>query len=82
LITKLLDKDRRSRFGQKGDVNEVLDHPFFKDKIDIDKLLQKKIKAEFVPTIDSSGTNNFDPEIINEKPEESMIPAEVVAKIE
>jgi serum/glucocorticoid-regulated kinase 2 len=81
LITKLLDKDRKSRLGQQGDVEEVLNHEFFKGKLDIEALMRKEIKAEFVPTVDSTGINNFDAEIINEKPEESMIPAEAMAKV-
>jgi hypothetical protein len=27
----MLTKDRRERFGQKGDVNEILGHPWFSD---------------------------------------------------
>lgn len=41
LITKLLEKDRYKRLGQKGDVEEVLSHDFFKDKINIDELMKK-----------------------------------------
>jgi len=31
LITKLLNKDMDLRLGSKGDVDEVMSHPFFKD---------------------------------------------------
>jgi len=31
LILKLLDRDRRTRIGQKWDSDEVLAHPFFAD---------------------------------------------------
>jgi len=47
----------------------------------MDALLQRKIKADFIPTIDGTGLNNFDEEITNEKPEESVVPANVIEKI-
>jgi hypothetical protein len=59
-------------------VKEVLSHPFFKDRIDIEALLKKQLKAEFIPTVDSTGVNNFEAAIVNEKPEESMIPADAM----
>ena len=31
LITRLLNKSRKKRLGQKGDAEEVLAHPWFKD---------------------------------------------------
>lgn len=80
LITQLLKKDRKQRLGQKQDVDEVLSHPFFKG-LDMDKLLARQIKAEFQPTIDGTGLNNFDAEITNAKPEESHVPAEIIEKI-
>lgn len=63
-----------------GDVEEVLSHEFFKG-IDIDALMRKGIQAEFIPLIDSTGINNFDRDITNQKPEESMIPKENIAMI-
>lgn len=41
LVTKLLEKDRMKRLGQKNDAEEVLNHPFFKDKINLDALLKR-----------------------------------------
>ena len=80
LITSLLMKDRKKRLGQKGDCDEVLAHPFFSG-LDMDKLLEREIKAEFCPQIDNTGLNNFDSDITQEKPEESHVPAEVLEKI-
>jgi len=57
-----------------------LKHPFF-NGLDLDALINRKIKAEFIPTVDKTGLNNFDEELTNEKPEESHVPAEVVAEI-
>ena len=81
LITLLLEKDRKKRLGQKDDVEEVLGHPFFKS-VDREALLKRELKADFIPTIDNTGLNNFDSDITQEKPEESMVPAEVLAKIQ
>lgn len=50
LIEKMLSKDRRQRLGCNGDLDEVLMHPFFAD-LDMNKLLQKKLPAPFVPAI-------------------------------
>jgi hypothetical protein len=61
-------------------VDDVLGHAFFAD-LNQEKLLMRKLEAEFIPTIDSTGINNFDTDITNEKPEESMVPAEVIKKI-
>ena len=48
LISRLLEKDRKQRLGQKNDVEEVLGHPFFKD-VDREKLLSKQIEPPFKP---------------------------------
>lgn len=67
--------------GQKNDAEEVLDHPFFKGKIDTQALLKKEIIADYLPLIDSTGINNFDEDITNQKAEETMIPEEVQLKV-
>lgn len=48
LINKLLNKDMELWLGTKGDVDEVMKHPFFKG-IEVDKLLWKEYKPDFVP---------------------------------
>jgi serine/threonine protein kinase len=48
IITKLLTKDKSKRFGAKNDVDEILSHKFFKG-INIKHILEKKVKAPFVP---------------------------------
>ena len=47
LILKLLVKDKNNRLGVNGG-DEVLAHPFFAS-IAMDKLIEKKIKAPFLP---------------------------------
>lgn len=48
IITKLLVKDKTKRLGAKNDVDEILQHKFFKD-INIQHILQKKVKAPYIP---------------------------------
>lgn len=78
LITKMLRKDRRTRLGQKQGVDEILMHPFFAD-LDLDKLMEKKIAAPFVPNIcDAADLTNFDPEVVNQELQESILPAQSI----
>ena len=37
-LTKVLNKNPKERLGSKGDVKEILDHPWFKD-LDPEKVL-------------------------------------------
>ena len=48
LINQLLKKDPAERLGSKGDVEEILSHPWFND-VDRDQLMQKQIAAPFKP---------------------------------
>jgi serum/glucocorticoid-regulated kinase 2 len=71
LITKLLTKDQTKRIGSAADSLEILSHPWFAD-IDISKLLERKLKAPFVPDVsDGKWEKNFDEDFINEKIRES-----------
>lgn len=80
LITKLLEKDRKARLGAKNDVDEILSHPFFTG-LDLKALAKKEITAEFIPTVDQSGLNNFDPELTREQASESILDKDALAKI-
>ena len=42
-LTKILNKDPKERLGSKNGVQEILEHPWFKD-LDPDKMVQRKIK--------------------------------------
>lgn len=48
LIKRLLDKNKKTRLGAKGDVNEILSHPFF-NNIDIEKVLNKQLLPPYQP---------------------------------
>ena len=41
--------------------------------MNIQDLLERKIKAEFIPEVDTTGLNNFDSEITNQNPGESVV---------
>mmetsp|Transcript_47439 Transcript_47439/g.34724 ORF Transcript_47439/g.34724 Transcript_47439/m.34724 type:complete len:272 (-) Transcript_47439:132-947(-) len=48
LISKLLDRNPNARLGSKGDVNDVVNHPFFQD-VDFKALIEKQLPAPYVP---------------------------------
>lgn len=79
LITMLLQKDRKQRMGQKKDAEEVLSHKFF-EGVDLKKLLARQITADFIP--DQNYIKNFDSEIVNQDPTESVVPKEIVNQIQ
>ena len=57
VIRKLLSKKPSERLGAKGDVDEVMSHPFFKS-INVEKLTKKELVPEYKPPIDTS--NKYD----------------------
>lgn len=69
--------------GQKSDVDEVLGHKFF-EGVDLEALLRREIPAEFIPKRDDSemGVTNFDPEITQQRPDETHVTPEQVTKIQ
>lgn len=57
------------------DAEDVLKHPFF-DGLDLKQLMEKKIKAEYVPKLsDKYSVENFDPTVTGENPIAATIPA-------
>ena len=54
LVLKLLDKEKKTRLGSNGDVEEILAHPFFKD-LNIKNLLEGKIKPPLNIDFHSNG---------------------------
>ncbi len=73
VIKKLLERDVNKRLGNKG-INEIKEHPFFKD-IDFDLIVQKKIPAPYIPNInDKTDVQYFDEEFTSEEPSNTYIP--------
>lgn len=73
LIEKLLIKNPQKRFGSQADSLEILSHPWF-ETLDWTKLLEKEIKAPFVPdTKGDSYLKNFDDEFTREKAKDSIV---------
>lgn len=73
IINKLLTKDPVTRLGAMADSLEVLSHPWFKD-LDWSKLLERKLKAPFVPEVTGDAwLKNFDEEFTKEKARDSIV---------
>jgi len=75
LIRKLLNRDPAKRLGYESGANEILEHPFF-DELDIDDLMEKKIKAEYIPEIKEENKYDlefFDKDITELEAKESFI---------
>jgi serine/threonine protein kinase len=62
LITRLLDKDPKTRLGSTTDADEVVNHAWFRD-LDWEGLMNKTIDLPFKPDMDK---------IKNKKVEESL----------
>lgn len=63
LISRLLDKDPKTRLGSKKGAQEIKDHPFFAD-IDWNKMLRKELTTPYKPVLQKpDDTNHFIPEI-------------------
>ena len=74
LINKLLNKNRKRRLGAQDDVREILAHPFFKS-LDIEALLKKEIKPDYMPAINEGELMYFDQRLVQQDSiEMSVIP--------
>jgi serum/glucocorticoid-regulated kinase 2 len=82
IISKFLIKDQKTRLGSKGDLEEVLAHPFFKS-IDITKLYNKQIEAPFIPPPVEIGavTTSADPSLSKEVMATAQIPESKLKQI-
>ena len=82
-ICKCLTKTPEERLGTKGDLKEILDHPWFSD-IDVNKLVARQIEAEFKPRLsrDHSDITNFLKKHTSKEATHSVIPIETQKEIE
>lgn len=61
IISKLLEKDKSKRLGRIDGVDEIIAHPWFAELGTPEDLLNKTIKAPYIPTIkQEDDTSNFD----------------------
>ena len=52
LITRLLDKNPKTRIGSNGDADEIINHPWFQDgSLDFAQIMEKSMEAPFVPDL-------------------------------
>ena len=74
-ISKCLAKKSADRLGSKGDIEEIITHPWFKD-IDIDLLKAKEITPEFKPKLskDLLDVSNFDKMFTSDEAAHSVLP--------
>ncbi|KAG6857154.1 hypothetical protein H0H87_008724 [Tephrocybe sp. NHM501043] len=73
VLTGLLTRDPSKRLGVNG-AEEIKRHPFFKNHIDFQKLLQKKIHPPFKPSVASPvDVSNFDTVFTTEAPVDSFV---------
>ena len=74
LVSKLLIKNQNIRLGAKGGFDEIKIHPFF-NGFNFDNLLNRKIKAPFIPEIKGDlDVGNFDEEFTSEDVAQTAIP--------
>lgn len=81
-IKQCLNKDPNKRIGAKGDVDEIISHPWFAD-VDIHSLLSKKLVPEFKPTLSSNplDVTNFDKMFTSDEAVHSFIPQKAINTI-
>ncbi len=81
-IGKLLIKDPSTRLGTKKGLEEVINHPWLAS-LDIKSLLNKSLKAPFVPELSQNklDVSNFDKQFTSEEAVNSVLPTSAVKQI-
>jgi len=81
-ITQCLSKTPQGRLGTKGDIEEILGHPWFKS-MDIQQVLDKKYQPEFKPKLSANAcdVSNFDKMFTSDEAVHSVLPQSTQKKI-
>ena len=58
LVTKLLERDKSKRLGNKDDFAEILSHPVFKN-LDIGKLERGEVTPPFKPSVNQKDLSKY-----------------------
>ena len=82
IVLKLLEKDKKTRLGVENDIDEILEHPYFKT-IDLDALLKKEIKPPYLPEFKNKDDlgSYFKLKTGNKDVSDTMIPSNKMKKI-
>ena len=72
---KCLSKKPADRLGTKGDIEEILAHPWFAD-LDVKQVESREINPEFKPKLSQNilDVQNFDKMFTSEEAEHSVLP--------
>ena len=81
-ISQCLSKTPGERLGSKGDIEEILAHPWFRD-IDLDKLQSRQLTPDFKPKLskDVLDVSNFDKMFTSDEAAHSVLPMSTQKKI-
>merc|ERR1719361_2239694 len=74
-IKRLLDRDPKSRLGSRGDIDEVMSHPFFA-VLDREALTRKEVPSQYKP---KAGTKHVAKEFRKEDAKLSLAPTPQIA---
>ena len=69
LISRLLDKNPKTRIGSNGDADEIINHPWFQDgSLDFAQILERTAEAPFVPDMSKLSQSKAEEEKKEEMP--------------
>ena len=69
-----MDKDKDTRLGSDHDWFEILEHPVFADKVDLEEFENKKVPAPFIPDVSEDITKYFDNKTSADIMEDTFVP--------
>ena len=65
IISKMLEKDYKKRLGAKNGMDDVINHPYFKN-FEFDKLMKKDLEPPYLPNIDGNENKYFEKNNFND----------------